>query len=173
MGVTGQPESNVDRIFRVPGVVVMVLDACVAADAVASPSSSPATGSDLGPTSAPPSMRGWVITSVRHRDTGANASSGPPLAWVVTVEAVAMTRRRLWWRCGVMLAEAFCVWLLEGQLSGRFPGQLLPRGPRPPSSTSAIASCVTRCVAAARLELDDPLTAVHPHANLHGHLPPS
>ena len=36
LGVTGRPKSSIGRIFRGPGVVVMVLDACVAADAVAS-----------------------------------------------------------------------------------------------------------------------------------------
>ena len=30
LGVTGLPESNLGQIFRGPGVVVMVLDACVA-----------------------------------------------------------------------------------------------------------------------------------------------
>ena len=52
LGVTGQSENNIGRIFRGSGVVLMVFDAFVAAGAVASPSSSLAAGSDLGATSA-------------------------------------------------------------------------------------------------------------------------
>jgi hypothetical protein len=45
LGVTGQSESNIGRVFRGPGVVLMMFDAFVAAGAVASPSSSLAAGS--------------------------------------------------------------------------------------------------------------------------------
>ena len=68
-GVTGRPESNVGRIFRGPGVVVIVLDACVAADAVASPPKSVEAGSDVGATSAQPSSctdgrSPWCVTVI-------------------------------------------------------------------------------------------------------------
>ena len=107
---------------------------------------------------------GWAITSPRHRDTGVERAFSSASGMGARHRAISPSRRRLWWRRRVMSSKAFCVWLLEGQLSGRFPGQLLPRGPRPAASTRAITSCVTRCVAAAWLELDDPPTAVHPHA---------
>ena len=116
---------------------------------------------------------GWAITSPCHRDTGVERAFSSASGMDARHRAISPSRRRLWWRRRVMSSKAFCVWLLEGQLSGRFPGQLLPRGPRPAASTRAITSCVTRCVAAAWLELDDPPTAVHPHANPRGPLPPS
>ena len=92
---------------------------------------------------------GWAITSPRHRDTGVERAFSSASGMGARHRAISPSRRRLWWRRRVMSSKAFCVWLLEGQLSGRFPGQLLPRGPRPAVSTRAITSCVTRCVAAA------------------------
>ena len=92
---------------------------------------------------------GWAITSPRHRDTGVERAFSSASGMGARHRAISPSRRRLWWRHRVMSSKAFCVWLLEGQLSGIFPGQLLPRGPRPAVSTRAITSCVTRCVAAA------------------------
>ena len=102
LGVTGQPESNRGRNFRGPGVVVIVLDACVAADAVASLPTFVDSGSDVGRCylSTAFIVHGWAIMSLVLRDTGVKGASGPPLAKVRTVEAAERTRRRLWWCCG-------------------------------------------------------------------------
>ena len=90
LGVTGRPESHIGRIFRGCGAVLMVFDACVAADTVASPSSSPAAGSDLCATSAPPSLCTYM--SPQSASTKAilesNAPSCPPLACVLAVEKI-------------------------------------------------------------------------------------
>jgi hypothetical protein len=87
LGVTGQSDSNIGRIFRGPGVVLMMFDASVAAGAVASPSSSLAAGSDLGATSALSSS--CADGRSRRRVTvipESNAPSVPPLAWVLAIE---------------------------------------------------------------------------------------
>jgi hypothetical protein len=122
LGVTGQSESNIGRVFRGPGVVLMMFDAFVAAGAVASPSSSLAAGS----------------VSCRPKRSA----------------------------CGC----------LRGSRPGDFPDnfylEALDRQHRRGRSLPA-TSCVTRCVAAAWLEIDDPPTAVHPHANPRGPLPSS
>ena len=89
LGVTGQSESNIGRIFRGPGIVLMMFDAFVAAGAVASPSSSLAAGSDLGATSALSSS--CADGRSRRRVTvipESNAPSVPPLAWVLAIEKI-------------------------------------------------------------------------------------
>ena len=91
--VIGQSESNVGRLFRGPGVVLMVSDAFVAAGAVASPSSSLAAGSDLGATSALSSS--CADGRSRRRVTvipESNAPSVPLLAWVLAIEKIAIAQ---------------------------------------------------------------------------------
>ena len=82
--------------------MMIVLDACVAADAVASPPTSVDSGSNVGATflSTAFIVHGWAIMSLVLRDTGVKGASGPPLAKVQIVEAAERTRRRLWWCCG-------------------------------------------------------------------------
>ena len=83
LGVTGQPESNRGRNFRGPGVVVIVLDACVAADAVASLPTFVDSGSDVGATSAPPS----------------SCMDGRSCRWFYVIPESKALQVRLWQRC--------------------------------------------------------------------------
>ena len=161
----GNSDSNLGRRFRGHGVVVMILEAGVVADAVASPSSSPAAGSDVGAASAQPSSCAdgrlpRCVTVISEW----KAPSGPHLVWVLAVEGITIAQA-CGWRHRSMSAKSFREWLLEGQLYGRSPGQLPPRDPRSLSLTRATTFLLTRCVAAAKLELSDPLAAPHPCAN--------
>jgi hypothetical protein len=128
----------------------MMFDGCVVADAVApaSTSAEPA-GSDVSATSALPSScmdgRSRRCVTVIPESNAFRSASGmdarhgddPHRAGGCGGAVVLCRPKRSVSGC------------LEGQLSGIFPGQLLPRGPRPSSSTRAVTSCVTRCMAAA------------------------
>ena len=85
--------------------MVMVLEACVAADAVCPPDISAEAGSDVGATSAQPSSctggrSPWCVTVILE----SNEPSAPPLARVLAVEEIAIVQAA-WWRLRSMSAE--------------------------------------------------------------------
>ena len=137
----------------------MVLDACVARRrCVASPPTYVGSGSDVGARSAPPSpcadgRSPRCVTVIPE----SNAPSGLPLAWVLAVEEITAQAAVV---ASSRYVESFREWLLKGQLSGIFPGhnfrlEVLDHRSRRGRSLSR----ATTCVAAAKLELIDPLAA--------------
>ena len=119
--------------------MVMILEAGVVADAVASRSSSPAAGSDVGAASAQPSSCAdrrlpRCVTVISEW----KAPSGPHLVWVLAVEEITIAQA-CGWRRRSMSAESFREWLLEILDHYHRRGRALSRSQSawpPPSSNS-------------------------------------
>jgi hypothetical protein len=179
LGVTGQSESNIGRVFRGPGVVLMMFDAFVAAGAVASPSSSLAAGSDHRPLGATSALSSSCADGRSRRRVTvipeSNAPSVPPLAWVLAIKRYPHRAGGCGGAVVLCRPKRSACGCLRGSCPGDFPDnfylEVLDRQHR--RGRSLPASQGAWPPPAAWLELDDPPTAVHPHANPRGPLPSS